>query len=70
MRRKLQKLIGLRLADPAFAMIEELAVADDRPVTQMARRLLLERLAEIATERQHAATANDSPAGGSGAAAA
>ena len=71
MRRKLQKLIGLRLADPAFAMIEELAVADDRPVTQMARRLLLERLAEIATERQHAAVPSDSSAvGTSGAAAA
>jgi hypothetical protein len=52
MRRKMQKLIGLRLADPAFSMIEELAIADDRPITQMARRLLCERLAEIAAERE------------------
>jgi hypothetical protein len=52
MRRRLHKLIGLRLADPAFSLIEELAVADERSVTQMARRLLLERLAEIVVERQ------------------
>jgi hypothetical protein len=52
MARRMRKLIGLRLADPAFSLIEELAIADDRPVTQMARRLLLERLAEIAIERQ------------------
>jgi hypothetical protein len=53
MRRRMRKLIGLRLADPAFSLIEELAVADDRPVTQMARRLLLERLAQLAAEREH-----------------
>jgi hypothetical protein len=52
MARRMRKLIGLRLGDPAFSLIEELAIADDRPVTQMARRLLLERLAEIAIERQ------------------
>ncbi len=52
MARRMRKLIGLRLADPAFKFIEELAVADDRPITQMARRLLLERCAEIAAERQ------------------
>jgi hypothetical protein len=51
-QRRMQKLIGLRLADPAFSLIEELAIADDRPITQMARRLLLERLAEIAVKRQ------------------
>ena len=52
MRRKMGKQINLRLADPAYGLVEELAVADDRPVTQMARRLLLERLAQIAAERQ------------------
>jgi hypothetical protein len=54
--RRMQKLIGLRLADPAFSLIEELAVADDRPITQMARRLLLERLAEICAEREQCAS--------------
>jgi hypothetical protein len=64
MRRKLQKLIGLRLADPAFSMIEELAIADDRPITQMARRLLCERLAEIVAEReQHPPAASGDTAG-------
>jgi hypothetical protein len=59
MRRRMQKQVGVRLAEPAYALVEELAVADDRPITQMARRLLLERLAQIAVERQQhtAATA-------------
>jgi hypothetical protein len=60
--RRMQKLIGLRLADPAFSLIEELAVADDRPITQMARRLLLERLAEIAADRQQLESAGVSGA--------
>jgi hypothetical protein len=52
MQRRMRKLIGLRLADPAFAVLEELAIDDDRKITQMARRLLLERLAQIVAERQ------------------
>jgi len=55
MRRRMRKLIGLRLADPAAEFLEELAIADSRPTTQMARRLLLERLAQIAAERQQSA---------------
>ncbi|KJC59904.1 hypothetical protein UP10_14505 [Bradyrhizobium sp. LTSPM299] len=51
----MEKLIGLRLADPAFSMIEEMAIADTRTTASMARRLLLERLAEIAVQRQLAA---------------
>lgn len=63
MRRKMQKLIGLRLADPAFNMLEDLAHEDTRPVTQMARRLLLERLAQIVAERQRqpGAATGDNP---------
>jgi hypothetical protein len=51
-RRRMWKQVAIRLADPAWGLMEELAVADDRPVTAMARRLLLERLAQIAVDRQ------------------
>lgn len=75
MRRRMRKLIGLRVADPAFDLLEELAVADDRPITSLARRLLLERLAQIVVERerqrqhQPVGAAGDTPGSNTAAAA-
>jgi hypothetical protein len=47
----MDKLIGLRLAEPAHAFVEQLANESDRCVANMARRLLYERLSQIAAER-------------------
>lgn len=52
MGKRMDKKICVRLADEPHALIEELASECDRPVSQMARRLVYERLAEIAAERQ------------------
>jgi hypothetical protein len=52
MGRRMQRLIGMRLAEPAYSLVEELAIADTRTVASMARRLLLERLSQIIAERQ------------------
>ena len=51
-RRRMRKLIGLRLDEAAHSFVEELACESDRTVSSMARRLIYERLAEIAAERQ------------------
>lgn len=45
------KLIGMRLAAPAHAFLEQLAHESDRCVSNMARRILYERLSQIAAER-------------------
>ncbi len=45
------KLIGMRVAAPAHAFVEQLANESDRCVANMARRLLYQRLSQIAAER-------------------
>jgi hypothetical protein len=49
------KQVAIRLADPAYDLLTELAADDGRPITQMAWRLLIEKLAERAAARQQAA---------------
>ncbi len=57
MRQRLTEKILIRVAPPAHDLVEHLANESDRTVSGMARRLLLERLAEIATERQQRGSA-------------
>ena len=67
MRRRMTAKICLRLPDPAFTLIENIAHAESSTNTQVARRILIERLADLAIERGLVAAA---PAADTGAAAA
>ncbi|HZR74552.1 hypothetical protein [Bradyrhizobium sp.] len=62
--KKMEKQIAMRLADPAFALLKDLADADERSPTEVARRILITGLADLAYQRQRAA--GGSTAGGSG----
>jgi hypothetical protein len=70
MPRRMEKLIGVRLAEPAYSLVEELARESDRTVAGLARRLLYERLGQIAAERQHQPGSITETAGAGGTAAA
>jgi hypothetical protein len=65
MRPRSDKQILVRVAAPAHAFVEQLANESDRCVANMARRLLYERLSQIAAERGGHADSFTETAGGS-----
>lgn len=63
MASRTDKLIGVRVAAAAHDFLEMLANESDRTVAGLTRRLLYERLNQIAAERQQSGSFTDTTGG-------